>query len=342
MAPTPGREDHRDERFLRAAPARPHRHRLPPRREPQHADARRRTAALRATRGRGRGLRARDLRALARRGEIDPLFLRRPHRSLTAAGAMVWVPDERFDPEHHVRHSALPQPGRVRELLELCSAACTAPAWPGSGRCGRPTSSRGSRDGRVALYTKVHHALLDGVSAMRLMAERLSTDPDERGMEAAARLGRERARRAASEPAPARDCSRRHPADRAALRARHEPPRPPGCRGALVRTITKGVRNETSAVSLHAPRTLFNQTITGSRRFAAQDWPVERLRGDLQRHRHHDQRRRAGDVQRRDAHLPARARRAAGDARWSRWCRSGLTPSSRSLASTRAATRSAR
>ena len=47
---------------------------------------------------------------------------------------------------------------------------------------------------------------------------------------------------------------------------------------ALVRTLSKGVRNETSAVSFHAPRTIFNQSITGARRFAAEDWPIERLR----------------------------------------------------------------
>jgi diacylglycerol O-acyltransferase len=47
---------------------------------------------------------------------------------------------------------------------------------------------------------------------------------------------------------------------------------------ALVKTISKGLKNETSALSLYAPRTIFNQSITGSRRFAAQDWPIERLR----------------------------------------------------------------
>jgi diacylglycerol O-acyltransferase len=51
-----------------------------------------------------------------------------------------------------------------------------------------------------------------------------------------------------------------------------------GMPGALVKTITKSLRNETSALSLFAPRTIFNQQITGSRRFAAQDWPIERLR----------------------------------------------------------------
>jgi diacylglycerol O-acyltransferase len=51
-----------------------------------------------------------------------------------------------------------------------------------------------------------------------------------------------------------------------------------GMPSALVKTLSKGLRNETSALSLYAPRTLFNQQITGSRRFAAQDWPIERLR----------------------------------------------------------------
>jgi diacylglycerol O-acyltransferase len=47
---------------------------------------------------------------------------------------------------------------------------------------------------------------------------------------------------------------------------------------ALIKTLTKSIKNETSSLSLYAPRTIFNQSITGSRRFAAQDWPIERLR----------------------------------------------------------------
>jgi diacylglycerol O-acyltransferase len=52
-----------------------------------------------------------------------------------------------------------------------------------------------------------------------------------------------------------------------------------GIAGALARTVSRGVRNETSALSFYAPRTILNTNITGSRRFAAQDWPIERLRG---------------------------------------------------------------
>jgi diacylglycerol O-acyltransferase len=33
---------------------------------------------------------------------------------------MFWEEDEEFDLEHHFRHIALPDPGRVRELLLMC------------------------------------------------------------------------------------------------------------------------------------------------------------------------------------------------------------------------------
>src|SRR4029078_10166603 len=47
---------------------------------------------------------------------------------------------------------------------------------------------------------------------------------------------------------------------------------------ALVKTFNKSLRNETSTLSLYAPNTILNREITASRRFAAQDWPLERLR----------------------------------------------------------------
>src|SRR5690606_26049229 len=50
-----------------------------------------------------------------------------------------------------------------------------------------------------------------------------------------------------------------------------------GLPGALVRTLNRSIRNETAPISLFAPRTILNGTITGARRFAAQDWPIERI-----------------------------------------------------------------
>jgi diacylglycerol O-acyltransferase len=207
--------------------------------------------------------------------DLAPLYLKRPHRSLRTAGQWVWVEDEQFDIEHHVRHSALPKPGRVRELLELTSRlhgtrlARERPLWESH-------IIEGLRDGRVAMYHKTHHAVVDGVSAMRLLASVLSTDPDERDMPAMWARQPTRAR-----PPRTVDGVEHSLADvpvqalRTALGITAEAA---GMSTALVRTLSKGLKNETSSMSLYAPRTIFNQKITGSRRFAAQDWPIDRLR----------------------------------------------------------------
>ena len=211
---------------------------------------------------------------------IAPLFLKHPYRSVRTGGALVWREDEQFDIEHHVRHSALPQPGRIRELLELVGRLhSTRLAWE------RPLWEthviEGLADGRVAMYTKLHHALVDGIAAMRLMASVLSADPARRHMPAPFAEGAVR-RREAETPATALHTAARTLADlpadavRTALSVSADAA---GMPLALVKTLRKGLRNETSAVSLAAPRTIFNQSITGARRFAAQDWPVERIRG---------------------------------------------------------------
>ncbi|HET8561305.1 MAG TPA: wax ester/triacylglycerol synthase family O-acyltransferase [Marmoricola sp.] len=206
--------------------------------------------------------------------EIAPLFLRRPRRSLGTLGQWVWTEDRQFDIEHHVRHNALPQPGRVRELLELVSRlhstmlARERPLW----EC---HIIEGLADGRLAMYTKLHHALVDGVSAMRLMQSVLSTDPDERDMALYFAASASRRPRRTREPAETGLAEVPVEAVRTALGVAADAA---GLPGALVRTLAHGVRNETSAVSLHAPRTMFNVPITGSRRFAAQHWPLERLR----------------------------------------------------------------
>ncbi|WP_134767210.1 wax ester/triacylglycerol synthase family O-acyltransferase [Nocardioides sp. 1609] len=224
--------------------------------------------------GAGRNYVREMFQAMSSPEEMAPLFLKHPHRSVRTGGQLVWKPDEQFDIEHHVRHSALPRPGRVRELLELCSRLhSTRLAWE------RPLWEshviEGLRDGRVAMYTKSHHALLDGVSAMRLLASVLSTDPDQRDMPPP--WG---ARPSSRGPGPAvTDDGGISEVTMTALRsAMGITAEAAGMPGALVKTIRKGLRNETSALSLHAPRTIFNQSITGSRRFAAQDWPIERLR----------------------------------------------------------------
>ncbi|HVI37882.1 MAG TPA: wax ester/triacylglycerol synthase family O-acyltransferase, partial [Gaiellales bacterium] len=224
--------------------------------------------------GAGRNF-VRDLYTQLRESDdISPLFLKHPYRSVRTAGSWVWVDDEDFDIEYHVRHSALPKPGRVRELLELCSRlhstrlAIERPLWEWH-------LIEGLRDGRVAMYCKLHHALVDGVSAMRLLQSILSTDPDRTDMPAP---WENRTRRSHEGPEP-RDtldlAELPMQAMRSALGIGAEAA---GLPSALIKTLNRSVRNETSALALYAPRTILNQPITAARRFAAQDWPLERLR----------------------------------------------------------------
>jgi diacylglycerol O-acyltransferase len=223
--------------------------------------------------GAGRGYTREMFEAMRDVEEIRPLYLKHPHRSIRTGGQLVWKEDDQFDIEHHLRHSALPKPGRVRELLELCGRLhSTRLAWE------RPLWEthviEGLRDGRVAMYSKLHHALVDGVSAMRLLQSVLTTDPDRRDMPAP--WGAQPGARRSQKPKPDFSLSEvPMTALRGALGITAEAA---GMPSALVKTLSKGLRNETSALSLYAPRTLFNQQITGSRRFAAQDWPIERLR----------------------------------------------------------------
>ncbi|MGI8645238.1 MAG: WS/DGAT/MGAT family O-acyltransferase [Nocardioides sp.] len=214
-----------------------------------------------------------EMRSYDSNDEIAPLFLKHPTRSLRTAGQYVWEPDELFDIDHHVRHSALPKPGRVRELLDLVSRlhgtrlARERPLWEAH-------LIEGLRDGRVAFYTKTHHALVDGVSAMRLLATTMSSDPDQRGMPAMW-AARPRAGRPSAAVDPVRLSDLPLQVVRGALAISAEAA---GMPTALVTTLRRGLNNESSSLSLFAPRTIFNQPITGSRRFAAQDWPLERLR----------------------------------------------------------------
>src|SRR3954452_17617736 len=90
-----------------------------------------------------------------------------------------WVVDKDFDLDYHVRRSALASPGDERELGVLISRLHSNPL-----DLSRPPWEvhviEGLEGGRFAIYTKMHHALVDGYSGVRLMARTLSKDPDDR------------------------------------------------------------------------------------------------------------------------------------------------------------------
>jgi diacylglycerol O-acyltransferase / wax synthase len=47
---------------------------------------------------------------------------------------------------------------------------------------------------------------------------------------------------------------------------------------ALARTVNNALKEQSGALSLSAPKSMLNVPITGARRFAAQSWPIERIR----------------------------------------------------------------
>ncbi|HWG74493.1 MAG TPA: wax ester/triacylglycerol synthase family O-acyltransferase [Acidimicrobiales bacterium] len=201
--------------------------------------------------------------------EVAPLFRQRASHSLATLGAWAWEADPDLDVEHHVRHSALPTPGRVRELLALISRLHGTPLdrhrplWESH-------VIEGLVGNRFAVYTKFHHSLMDGVSAMRLLESSLSTDPATRDM-APPWAPRPRPERPSS---PGPDGNRWSEGLARAARATADIVE---VGPSLARLATRTVLNQTG-LAAPPPRTIFNVGITGSRRYAAQTWPLDKVR----------------------------------------------------------------
>jgi diacylglycerol O-acyltransferase len=91
----------------------------------------------------------------------------------------VWVDDPDFDVTYHVRRSALPKPGTDEQLRDLVGRLQSRqldrnrPLW-------EIYLVEGLKDGRVAIVTKTHHAMVDGVSAVDIGTVILDLEPTPR------------------------------------------------------------------------------------------------------------------------------------------------------------------
>jgi diacylglycerol O-acyltransferase len=187
---------------------------------------------------------------------------------VTRLGLRCWEEDDQFDIDHHFRHNALPRPGRIRELLALVSAEHSNPLHRD-----RPLWEvhliEGLSERRFALYTKIHHALVDGIAAMRMGIRSLSPDENQRDMPPIWACPPPRRAEAADAPGPF--------ARLAGLVGKQI-----GTLPALVRELGKlGDREHQHPdhVSIfEAPQSALNQRITGSRRFAAQSYSISRIK----------------------------------------------------------------
>jgi WS/DGAT/MGAT family acyltransferase len=90
-----------------------------------------------------------------------------------------WIEDPDFDIEYHVRELALPAPGDDVQLAEQAARLHARhldrrrPLW-------EVYLIHGLSGGRVAIYTKVHHAAIDGVSGNDILTAILDISPDGR------------------------------------------------------------------------------------------------------------------------------------------------------------------
>jgi diacylglycerol O-acyltransferase / wax synthase len=200
--------------------------------------------------------------------EPSALFQKRARRSITSLGQWGWERDNQFDIEHHVRRNALPAPGRVLELLALCSRLHSTlldrhrPLW----EC---HLIEGLDDSRYAVYVKIHHSLVDGVASLRLLQRQLSENADERNMPGPW----------TGDLKPAREHETGNHGGSAALRSALQlAGEAAGLPAVLAKTVNRGLHAESTSLSFSAPKTMFNVPITGSRRVAAQSWPIDRIK----------------------------------------------------------------
>jgi WS/DGAT/MGAT family acyltransferase len=212
--------------------------------------------------GAGRGFVREFYNELVAQRDFQPTFRKRPAALAGGLANLAWTIDRDIDIDYHVRRSALASPGRVRELLELTSRLHSSlldrhrPLW-------ETHIIEGLRDGRFAVYTKVHHALLDGVSAQKLVQRALSNDPDDPEIRALWALPKPKRR---STPSPRSGSVWQTVGSLAALAP------------STVALARAALFEQQLTLPFGAPRTMFNVKIGGARRCAAQSWPLERIK----------------------------------------------------------------
>ena len=201
--------------------------------------------------------------AMLERTQIQPTFRKHP-AFFGGVTNFAWSSDKDVELDYHLRRSALPEPGRVRDLLELASRLHGSlldrhrPLWEAH-------LIEGLRDGRYAVYTKFHHSLMDGVSALRLMQRAFTTDPDDDEIRTPWSLGPRQRK------APRRRPSLLEQAGRTAGSAFTLAP-------STLRLARAALLEQQLTLPFRAPRTMFNVRIGGARRVAAQSWSLDRIK----------------------------------------------------------------
>ncbi|WP_219462060.1 WS/DGAT/MGAT family O-acyltransferase [Nonomuraea rhizosphaerae] len=215
--------------------------------------------------------------ALSLRLAEVPLGLDRPY----------WAPDPDFDIDNHLFETTLPAPGGDRQLADVVAGIHAQrldrahPLW-------EMHLINGLAGGLAAVYTKVHHAAIDGVSGAETLATLLDLSPERRPVPR-----QEAARDDAQDDAPglvgmlagAAVRTATHPlhALRSAVRAAGDldaiplASAVPGSRliAKAARFVARDGKHRPELPDLGAPRTPFNGPISGRRHLSFGSVPLK-------------------------------------------------------------------
>jgi diacylglycerol O-acyltransferase len=110
------------------------------------------------------------------RMHLAPIFEKKLARTVLELDHPLWVDAGELDFDYHLRRATLPNPGTWRQLEELVGDLHsvpldrTRPLW-------QFTVIDGLDDGNVAIYSKVHHAAVDGGAGMAIAAALYDMSP---------------------------------------------------------------------------------------------------------------------------------------------------------------------
>jgi diacylglycerol O-acyltransferase len=208
---------------------------------------------------------------LEQRVRTIPAFHRKLRTVPLGIDHPVWVEDTEFDIDRHLHRLAVPAPGGPAELADLCAHMAgipldrTRPLW-------EMTFIEGLASGQIAVFTKMHHASVDGVSGSNMISVLCSLEPDapllDLGLDSAA-------------------VTEHRPGDlelfaRGVLSAAARPWRAFGLirptTSLVARTVERARAGTAMAAPLTAPRTPFNGNISGHRSVAIADLSLDRIK----------------------------------------------------------------
>ena len=117
------------------------------------------------------------LEQIRRRLHLVPRYRHKLAYTALDSGRPVWVDDPSFNLDYHVRHTALPAPGKWEQLQDLTARIFSQqldrskPLW-------EMWLIEGLEDDRFALITKTHHSLIDGIAGVDLATVLFDLSPD--------------------------------------------------------------------------------------------------------------------------------------------------------------------